>query len=546
MFGPESIRVPNNTHPQHIQSTNTNPNDHVQDDDHFYSTYGTPISRTQSIRSTFENFAGSYSRASVLYVADAISHPSSMDYDHTHLEDEEQSFYKSKTNESVKDTYDTTYRTISQPGLVYFEPLSRHTTVGSIISQQFVSTDKPSYNKSNFIQSVFNAVNVLVGVGILALPLSMRLAGWVYGSLIFLFCSLATNYTAKVIVKCLNVHDHAVTYGDMGHVAFGEKGRRLINTIFVIELITIGVALIVLLGDGLQSLFPHVSLVQTRIISFVVLLPTVFLPIKKLAYTSLVGIIACVCLVVIVLYDGLSKPEKPGSILDPMETEFFPAHLSPLSFGLIMSGFAGHAVFPSIYRSMENPKEYNRMVNVTYVITIVIYFLMAVIGYLMFGQDTLQEITQNVAAIKEYSQVLNRFAIWLLVLTPIAKYGLMLQPLNLSWELWLLNQPKIETFLKLHQHSENWRKTAVLIMGRTAVTLGLIYIALVFPGFDKVMSLLGALFSFTISVIFPLVCHLALFKGQLSVPETVLNWLLLVTAALMAIFGTIWSLFPSL
>ncbi|KAI8369827.1 transmembrane amino acid transporter protein-domain-containing protein [Choanephora cucurbitarum] len=545
MFGPESLRVPSNTHPHHIQSTNTNTLDQVNEDDHFYSAYGTPVSRTQSIRSTFENFAGSYSRASVLYVADVISHSSSLDHDH--LEDEERSFYKSKTNDSMKDTYDGTYRTMSQPpGLVYFEPLSRHTTVGSIISQQFVSADKPSYGKSSFVQSVFNAVNVLVGVGILALPLSMRLAGWVYGSLIFLFCSLATNYTAKVIVKCLSVHDHAVTYGDMGQVAFGEKGRKLINTIFVIELITIGVALIVLLGDGLQSLFPHLSLVQTRMISLVVLLPTVFLPIKKLAYTSLVGIVACICLVMIVLYDGLSKSEKPGSILDPMETEFFPAHPSPLSFGLIMSGFAGHAVFPSIYRDMDNPKQYNRMVNVTYVITIVIYFLMAVIGYLMFGPTTLQEITQNVAAIQEYSQALNRFAIWLLVLTPIAKYGLMLQPLNLSWEIWLLNQPRIETFLKLHQQSDNWRKAALLVIGRSAVTLGLVYIALIFPGFDQVMSLLGALFSFTISVIFPLVCHLALFKGQLSVSETVLNWLLLAAAACMAILGTIWSLFPSL
>lgn len=66
--------------------------------------------------------------------------------------------------------------------------------------------------------------------------------------------------------------------------------------------------------------------------------------------------------------------------------------LFPLSLGLIMSGFAGHAVFPSIYRDMENPSEYNKMVNVTYGITTVIYIVMAVIGYVMFGQDSLQEV----------------------------------------------------------------------------------------------------------------------------------------------------------
>lgn len=57
-----------------------------------------------------------------------------------------------------------------------------------------------------------------------------------------------------------------------------------------------------------------------------------------------------------------------------------------------MSGFAGHAVFPSIYRDMENPSDYNKMVNVTYQVTTVIYVFMAIIGYLMFGQESLQEV----------------------------------------------------------------------------------------------------------------------------------------------------------
>jgi hypothetical protein len=144
------------------------------------------------------------------------------------------------------------YRTFSQctadrslcSGL---EPLSRHTTVASIISQQLLIENDPEDqhkqymkpSKSNFVQSVFNAVNVLVGVGILALPLSLKLAGWLFGSLIFLFCCLATNYTAKILVKCLK-RSNGSTYGDMGEIAFGDRGRRVISTVFVVELITIG------------------------------------------------------------------------------------------------------------------------------------------------------------------------------------------------------------------------------------------------------------------------------------------------------------------
>lgn len=81
------------------------------------------------------------------------------------------------------------------------------------------------------------------------------------------------------------------------------------------------VAMVVLLGDGIESLFPSVDMISLRIGSFVILTPMLFLSIRKLAYTSLIGIISCACLVTIVLFDGFSKKEKPGSLLDPMVRE---------------------------------------------------------------------------------------------------------------------------------------------------------------------------------------------------------------------------------
>lgn len=76
--------------------------------------------------------------------------------------------------------------------------------------------------------------------------------------------------------------------------------------------------MVVLLGDGVQTLFPQIDMWSIRIASFLVLTPMLFLPIRKLAYTSVIGILSCICLVMIVIYDGFSKNEKPGSIIDPM------------------------------------------------------------------------------------------------------------------------------------------------------------------------------------------------------------------------------------
>lgn len=64
----------------------------------------------------------------------------------------------------------------------------------------------------------------------------------------------------------------------------------------------------------------------------------------------------------------------------------------PMSFGLIMAGFSGHAVFPTIYRDMKTPGDYKKMVNYTYIITAVVYMTVASAGYAMFGSNTMQEV----------------------------------------------------------------------------------------------------------------------------------------------------------
>lgn len=117
-----------------------------------------------------------------------------------------------------------------------------------------------------------------------------------------------------------------------------------------------------------------------------------------------------------------------------MPTEVVPSDVwnVPLAFGLVMAGFSGHAVFPSIYRDMQDPKQYERMVDIAYIVTAAAYVLMAIMGYLMFGQETMQEITQNLASTPGYYPIVTNIGIGLMILTPLAKYGLMLNPVILT------------------------------------------------------------------------------------------------------------------
>jgi hypothetical protein len=232
-----------------------------------------------------------------------------------------------------------------------------------------------------------------------------------------------------------------MTYSEIGMEAFHHKGRIFISILFTLELFAAAVALIILIADSLHSLFPQQGLVPLKLLAFLVVTPTMWLPnLKYLSYGSVLGIIAMANLLVVVLIDGLTTTEQPGSLLRPEQTNLWCRHLFklPISFGLIMSGFAGHAVFPNIYREMKEPHRFTSLLNTSYIITFVVYSTMATAGYLMFGEFTLDEITKNLAAVPFYNAALNTLTIWLIAINPMTKYALTLRPISTNFELWFL------------------------------------------------------------------------------------------------------------
>ena len=134
--------------------------------------------------------------------------------------------------------------------------------------------------------------------------------------------------------------------------------------------------------------------------------------------------------------------------------------------------------------------------------------------------------------------MLNRLAVWLIALNPIAKYGLTLNPVVLSWQIGLAGNTTIDDWL----NRASWRKPFVKSVGVILTSAFIVVLAILLPNFDQIMSLLGALFSFVISGIFPLMCHLKLFKNTLSAKEIALNYFLLFMAASLGTMGTVRSL----
>lgn len=147
--------------------------------------------------------------------------------------------------------------------------------------------------QSTVPQTIFNSVNVLIGIGLLSLPLAMKQAGWLLGLVFLVFSAVTTSYTAKILAKCLDVDRSLVTYADLAYISFGHHARLVTSFLFCLELLGACVALVVLFADSLYALTSGLSILQWKLVCGAMLIPLNFLPLRFLSVTSILGIVSC-------------------------------------------------------------------------------------------------------------------------------------------------------------------------------------------------------------------------------------------------------------
>lgn len=147
--------------------------------------------------------------------------------------------------------------------------------------------------QSTLPQTVFNSVNVLIGVGILSLPLGLKYSGWLVGMIFLFSCALLTKYTASILAKCLTTDDSLITFIDLAYVAFGTKGHMITSVLFYLELVGACVALVILFADTLDAVVPGWGLVEWKIACGIIFIPLNFVPLRFLSFTSVLGIMSC-------------------------------------------------------------------------------------------------------------------------------------------------------------------------------------------------------------------------------------------------------------
>ncbi|TQS39113.1 hypothetical protein Golomagni_00365 [Golovinomyces magnicellulatus] len=400
--------------------------------------------------------------------------------------------------------------------------------------------------QSTLPQTIFNSANVLIGIGILSLPLGFKYAGWILGTLLLTSAAYITSFTARLLAKCMDLDPSLITFADIAFIAYGENARRASSVLFTLELISSCVGSIVLFADTLDVLIPGIGVLGWKIFCGIILIPLNFFPLRILSFSSFIGIICCCCIVIITIVNGLIKPNAPGSLREPATTNLFPENwlTLPLSFGLFMSPWGGHAIFPNIYRDMRHPLKYNRAVTITFSFTYLINIVAAVSGFLMFGIKVSNEISHDLINTPGYPRILSVIVSTSIAIIPITKIPLNCNPITSVVESVTGIRIEANPVSGAESNLSPLVRDYFRVTLRIAVIVFFVLISILFPSFDTIMAFMGSSLCLTACVILPLVFYVKLFYKEIGLRERIIYQFLIIFSTLIAIAGTIAAFLP--
>ncbi|KAF3771894.1 Vacuolar amino acid transporter 1 [Nymphaea thermarum] len=342
-------------------------------------------------------------------------------------------------------------------------------------------------------QTIFNGVNVMVGVGLLTTPFTIKEAGW--ASLLVLVCFAAMCcYTGILMGRCMRSRGGIISYPDIGEAAYGKYGRAFVlvsslissvvsplKMVLYLELYSICVEFIILEGDNLTRIYPgtsldfagiHVDSVHLfGILTGLIVIPTIWLKdLRVLSYLSVGGVLATIVVSLSVFIVG-----KTAGIGFHQTSSFINWGGLPLAIGVHGFCYSGHCMFTNIYQSMDDKTKFNKALFICFFLCTAIYGSVGAMGYLMFGQKTLSQITLNMPRHAFASKV----ALWTTVINPLTKYALVLNPIAKCFEDLLPEGKRNE-----------W---VVCMLMRTGLVISTICVAFLLPFFGLFMALIGSL-----------------------------------------------------
>ncbi|KAJ1959997.1 hypothetical protein IWQ62_004397 [Dispira parvispora] len=378
---------------------------------------------------------------------------------------------------------------------------------------------------ANSWTAFMNIVCVVAGTGVLQLPFALQEGGWL-SLIIMVLSGFIGVYVGNILIRCLyyDSRKRLSSMPEIGGAAFGKIG--LYVTYFFHYLYILGTVCIyiILAGDNITNLLDQVnagvpSRVCKLIVAVVMWAPFVAMKsMKEVALLALFGYITTVIVVVIAVVVGFLDMATVHANHDITYSVLTITRL-PSAIASISFAFSGTVVYPHVEASMKNPQSWPRVVAVSMFSITMMYLIMSICGYAVYGNTTVSPILSNLPAGAAKNVALILISLHVILAAPI-----MLTTFALEVE-----RGHNITVDRLGR----MREFLVRFTFRTVVVAALYGIAIAIPYFSDVLSLIGALSTCMVFFVFPTIWYIRLYGFK------VLRWWEWILCIIILILGVV-------
>ncbi|TKR67635.1 hypothetical protein L596_023755 [Steinernema carpocapsae] len=395
-------------------------------------------------------------------------------------------------------------------------------------------------------QALIHMIKVMMGTGMLSLPLAFKHSGlWLGMALLPVICSVCIYcmrqlvYSAHFVcsktgqekIDYANVMRKAVEMGPAWIHRWGYLAKQLVNVNMFIAQLGFCCVYFVFMADNLKQFFDETSTIHISQAGWIALLliPILLLctirHLKVLAPLALIANIVYVVAVAIVIFYLISHLQPSNSLPAVGDWRNF-----PLFFGTVVFAFEGVAVVLPIENQMDQPQHYispNGVLNTSCLIVLALYMATGFFGYVAFGDAVKDTITLNMPNTVFYQTLKIMFVGCILISYPLQFY---------------VPMERVEKWISRKIHPE--RQTFLIYFVRYSMVVFTCLLAELIPHLSLFISLVGAFAATFLALVFPpaieLLCCYA--KGKLNWKIWLKNSLLLVFALIGFTTGTYASL----
>jgi len=407
---------------------------------------------------------------------------------------------------------------------------------------------RPFFGPGSLKSSMINISASTLGAGALALPHAFDLSGVLVGLVMMIFLFFLSTYSIDLLVRAIEMSGLS-TYEELSMQYCGRKAAIFIEFNMIFLCFGTSVAYAIVIGSTSHSVIELIGVdcasahgfnaflctegVPLSIITMFLLLPLSLIDqLNELRFTSLLGVLCILYLIVVVVYIFFGVAFTTGV----PETIAWLPNKGPLGIikmlSLAVFSYCCQANVPTIYVELKD-RSFRRMTKVargSMSMCFVIYILMGLHGYLAFGSATKGNILDNLTERVEegHVDILVAVAFIAMIFAVIMAYPFNMFPVRYS----------IETIVLYHRPDlEREVKTVRLVVTVCCVFLTLLC-AILIPNIAQVFGLIGAFSGSVICYIAPALFYGLALEGSWFAPHKIGALCLLITGVIFMFTGT--------